>query len=105
MLGFLGGPGGPGGVATVNGKATGLPTLCLSGYSTGMVCQYSVDIPRLSKVLRYSRKDVRDVPRYALRSHIAGGEGVAGTEVRELFHPERDCSTLSIELRQLFSGR
>ena len=82
----------------MNAKATGLPTLCLSAHSTGMVGPFVGGIPRLSRVEGRSRKGVQGVQGYWLRIHIAVGEEGEAMEVREPFHLDLDCSTLSIKL-------
>ena len=66
---------------------------------------YSVGVPQLSQVESHSRTGVQGVQRYSLRIHIAVGEGVEAMEVRELFHPVVECSTLSIQLSLLWTGR
>lgn len=97
---FLGGPGGPWGVETTNATATGLPTLCSSAHSTGMVWSPRfVGVPQLSRIEGHSRRAVRGVRGYSLRIHMAVGEGAEAMAAREPFHPE--ASTLSIGLTLL----
>ena len=95
---LLGGPGGPWGVLITNAKATGLPTLSSSAHSTGMVGPFVEGIPRLSRVEGRSRKGVQGVQGYWQRIHIAVGEEGGAMEVKEPFHHDLECSTLSIKL-------
>ena len=83
-------------------KATGFPTLHSSAHSTGMVLSpYFVGTPRLLRVERHIQTGMRGAQRCLLRSHTAAEGGEEAMEVRELVHPEMECSTLRIKLSRL----